>query len=249
MKETFYLRHDYNARNDEKILRLRTKYGAEGFGIYWMLIEKLAESSEGRLLLADIPSIAYELHSECERITDVIRTYNLFEFNEEYFWSKRLMQDLAERNEICKKAKLSAKVRWATHTRQKAHEKAHQNANAMQGKEKKRKERKREESGSELKSPTPAQTMKDFLQMISEKGERYFNFIKQTSLSAHLTEDLVRAELDRFANYWTELTRDGSRQRWELEKVFEVSKRLGTWFSKINNFSTNKNHQRAVFIS
>lgn len=112
-----------------------------------------------------------------------------------------------------------------------------------------KKEEEEVKKGESENTPTPAQTMKDFLQMISEKGERYSNFTKQTSLSAHLTEDIVRAELDRFANYWTELTRDGSRQRWELEKVFEVSKRLGTWFSKINNFSTNKNHQRAVFIS
>lgn len=248
MKETFYLKHDYNARNDEKILKLRTKYGAEGLGIYWMLVEKLAESSEGRLLLADIPSIAYELHSECERITDVIRTYGLFELNEEYFWSKRLMQDLAERNEICKKAKLSAKVRWATHTRQKAHEKAHENANAMQGKEKRGKERKREESDSELKSPTPAQTMRDFLQMISEKGERFVKFTKQTSLSVHLTEDIVRAELDKFSEYWTELTKDGRRQRWELEKVFEVSKRLGTWFSKINNFQKKSSSPKILVV-
>ena len=30
MIENFYFRHDYNARNDEKLLMLRAEFGAEG---------------------------------------------------------------------------------------------------------------------------------------------------------------------------------------------------------------------------
>ena len=43
-KETFYFSHDYNARNDTKILYMRQELGMEGYGIYWYLIEALADS-------------------------------------------------------------------------------------------------------------------------------------------------------------------------------------------------------------
>lgn len=49
MKETFYFRHDYNARNDSKILELRAEFGYEGYGVYWAVIETLAEGSDGML--------------------------------------------------------------------------------------------------------------------------------------------------------------------------------------------------------
>ena len=41
MKKTSYFSHDSNARNDEKILAVRMKYGAEGYGIYFMILERL----------------------------------------------------------------------------------------------------------------------------------------------------------------------------------------------------------------
>lgn len=47
MVNSFYFQHDYNARNDQKILELRAEYGAEGYGIWWMLLETIAEQDEG----------------------------------------------------------------------------------------------------------------------------------------------------------------------------------------------------------
>lgn len=87
------------------------------------------------------------------------------------------------------------------------------------------------------KSPTPSQTMKDFLQIVSDKTERYEEFVKAICLKWNLVDTLVRGELDKFASYWSELTKDGKRQRWETEKVFEVQRRLGTWFGNINKFT------------
>ena len=33
-----YFSHDSNARNDEKVIRLRMKHGAAGYGVYFMLL-------------------------------------------------------------------------------------------------------------------------------------------------------------------------------------------------------------------
>ena len=48
-KEAFYFNHDYTARNDDKILELRANFGAEGYGIFWMIVETMAENEHGGL--------------------------------------------------------------------------------------------------------------------------------------------------------------------------------------------------------
>jgi hypothetical protein len=142
MKETFYVRHDYNSRNDEKILKLRRKYpNGSGYGVYWMLIEKLAESSEGRIRLADIEDIAFELHLESEWITDVIKSYDLFNFNDTFFWSNRLLSDLKTRQEKSKQAILANKIRWDKKANP-IQTDTERSPDGIQGKEKKGKEKK-----------------------------------------------------------------------------------------------------------
>ena len=38
-----YFPHDSNARNSDKLIPVRMKYGAEGYGIYFMILERLRE--------------------------------------------------------------------------------------------------------------------------------------------------------------------------------------------------------------
>jgi hypothetical protein len=47
------------------------------------------------------------------------------------------------------------------------------------------------------------------------------------------TEDLQHKE--NFLNYWTEMNPGGRKQRWELERVFDVKRRFQTWL---------RNHKR-----
>ena len=49
----------------------------------------------------------------------------------------------------------------------------------------------------------------------------------------------VKQEIIRFVSYWTEPTQSGHKTRWELQKTFEVSRRLATWFSNVNKFQVN----------
>lgn len=43
-------------------------------------------------------------------------------------------------------------------------------------------------------------------------------------------------EIKKFESYWTELNQSGTKQRWQLERVFQVDRRLGTWFGKVKEF-------------
>lgn len=89
-------------------------------------------------------------------------------------------------------------------------------------------------------SPTPSETMKDFCLSVSEKNERYLKLIATIAERWKIPVEKVSAEVDKFVNYWCELTRDGKKQRWQTEKTFEVQRRLVTWFSNANKFSTNR---------
>ena len=97
-KEAYYFSHDANARNDIKILRLRMKHKAEGYGLYFMLIEVLREQKEYKLLLSDIPNIAFDLRCSEGVLNSVINDFDLFTINETTFYSPRLVNSMGEYN-------------------------------------------------------------------------------------------------------------------------------------------------------
>ena len=43
MKNNSWFSHDSNAKDDEKMMFLIEELGLEGYGIYWVLVEKLRE--------------------------------------------------------------------------------------------------------------------------------------------------------------------------------------------------------------
>jgi hypothetical protein len=48
---------------------------------------------------------------------------------------------------------------------------------------------------------------------------------------------ITKQEIVKFISYWTEPNKSGSKQRWEMEETFEISRRLATWFSRISTFN------------
>lgn len=93
MKDAYYFSHDSNARNDEKILMLRSEYGWEGYGIYWVLVEMMFESSETGLYHSKIKGIAAGHSIDITLLENVINTCiteNLFVSDKVMFWSESL---------------------------------------------------------------------------------------------------------------------------------------------------------------
>jgi len=56
--------------------------------------------------------------------------------------------------------------------------------------------------------------------------------IKFKSEVYEFAEKYPEVMLDKFCNYWTEKNKSGTKMRWELERVFEISRRLATWASR-----------------
>ena len=95
---TNYFSHDYNASNDFKILLMRNKLGIKGYGMYWFLIERLAEAG-GRLPSEMIPIYAQQMDVEEREVHNLINDFKLFEFAENEFFSERLLRHLELRQQ------------------------------------------------------------------------------------------------------------------------------------------------------
>ena len=103
MKKTNYFSHDSNARNDSKIIPLRMKLGIEGYGIYFMIIERLREETN-YTCLKDYDGLAFDFRTTKEKIKSVIEDFDLFEFTDDgYFYSKSLKQRMLIKDEKSKK--------------------------------------------------------------------------------------------------------------------------------------------------
>jgi phage replication O-like protein O len=49
----------------------------------------------------------------------------------------------------------------------------------------------------------------------------------------HVQKKIIWEEIRKFCDYWTERNHTGTRGRWEMQKTFEVDKRLATWFRRV----------------
>jgi len=118
MKNTFYFDHDYNARNDEKILMLRSEFGAEGYGMFWMLVESMAEASHGQLNRVAIGglTVGYGVPKDrLEKIIDYCITAGLFvEAEKSKFYAPRIKQHHAKIEALMIAGRKGAEIRWGS---------------------------------------------------------------------------------------------------------------------------------------
>ena len=73
MKDAYYFSHDSNARNDQRIMKLRMKYGPEGYGIYFMIIEILRDIENYTLHLSNVDSICFDIRAKEEIVFDILK--------------------------------------------------------------------------------------------------------------------------------------------------------------------------------
>ena len=97
------------------------------------------------------------------------------------------------------------------------------------------------ESGD--KSPTPSEIAKDFFNNEAKRKELGLALADKYNVDIQT----IASEIRKFTLYWTELNKLGIKQRWEIEKTFEVGRRLEKWFSNIRQFN-KPNEKKGVSI-
>lgn len=159
-----YFSHDYNSRNDRKMVAFLKKHKAQGLGVYWTAIEMLHE--EGGYMQLDkitFTSIGAPIGCNAEFvkkvIEDCVNEFELLKKDGDRFTADRVLKNLNKRKEIRElkvkagKASAAAKLQNSTHVQhvltdveQPPAPVQHNSTKERKGKERKKKE-KRESTG------------------------------------------------------------------------------------------------------
>ena len=111
-----YFPHDYSAYTDQKILRLRYKHGAEGYGIYWMLLETMAQDTDGYINTEDIGGLSLGYGVAIDRLSAILNTLvkiDLFSVCEHgNYYSPRMLKHKKEIQQYSEYGKKGAEIRW-----------------------------------------------------------------------------------------------------------------------------------------
>jgi hypothetical protein len=111
MNEKRYFKHDTNARSDLKILKLRKKYGANGYGIFFMLLELLCCDTKHELE-KDYELISLELQEDEKIIKSVVEEFDLFVVRKDKFYSKPFKKRMRVLDNIREGWSKGGKNRW-----------------------------------------------------------------------------------------------------------------------------------------
>lgn len=110
MKKT-YFNHDSSARLDIRIIKLRSKLGYAGYGLFWAVLELLF-TEENKICTSQYDILAYGLQCDTAMLKQVIEDFDLFVIEDGCFYSRRLNNHIEEINLKSKKAKESVSKRW-----------------------------------------------------------------------------------------------------------------------------------------
>jgi len=112
IKDAYYFSHDSNARNDQKMLLLRAKYGYEGYGIFWAIIESMRDATDYQLNIKHISALSIAINVEEKKLTkfveDCINEFRLFTQKDDNYHSLRLLNSMKKRKQLQSKMRANA---------------------------------------------------------------------------------------------------------------------------------------------
>tara|TARA_R100001594_G_scaffold43128_1_gene75290 strand:- start:1523 stop:2386 length:864 start_codon:yes stop_codon:yes gene_type:complete len=226
MKDAYYFSHDSNARNDQRLMKVRMKYGPEGYGIYFMIIEILRDTENYTLNLNDVDSICYDLRVDKNKVIDVLQNYDLFAFNDNFFYSKSLSRRMEKLDKIKEKRRESGKLGGKA------------KANSKQVLEQKVASVKQEK-----KSIVKQSKVNNKESIIKERTDGFkkqvFEF--QSKYDLEMLED--------FIIYWTEPNKSMTKLKYEMEKTWDTGRRLSRWARTNTQFKGNQSPSQKFKIN
>jgi hypothetical protein len=201
MKKT-YFNHDSIARNDYRIIKMRSKLGMESYGIFWSVLEMLF-TEENKLCIEDYDSLAFGLQCDAKILKQVIEDFDLFVVENGCFYSRRLNNHIEDINNKSTKAKESIKKRW-------------NNTNVI---------RTYNDSNTSRVNKSIVNKSKE------DKSKSIENRIVDFKKSIQSIEGISDDDKENFFLYWTEKNKSGSKFRAEMERTFSIPLRLKRWSS------------------
>lgn len=214
--KSYYFQHDFNAAQDEKILYLRSKFGMEAYGLYWYFIELLHQSPNSKLKCKLIDGISYQLNIDIDKLLQFYNTCidtELFVTDGEFYWSQRVLENKELQDEKRKLKSFAGKKGMENRWNSNSYNTVITENNTVITEDNKRKEIKEKES------------------KINNK-ELFINNINEH-------KEILGDCYDEFIEYWCEPNKNG-KLRYELEKFFDVKRRVNTWIKNKLRYGNSK---------
>ncbi len=102
------------------------------------------------------------------------------------------------------------------------------------------------EKPKETKKLTPKEIAVNFFNQVNsliqnktEEAAELQEYLRELA-DKGIPKDVLWLEVQKFADYWTETNKAGTKQKWELEKTFEVNRRLLRWFRNANQIGVSR---------
>lgn len=214
-----YINHKISNRSEYAFRKLIERKGAAAYGVYWYILEELYESG-GKMLFEDIESISKALCVRKDFVASVIKSFSLFQYDSESFWSNEVIEQIEKRQKLKDKRKEAANKRWINEKNIIVPEK---------------------EIDS---SPNVKITKVDKEQEMKSRERLFYNML------IPFVKTYGREMIREFFDYWSEPNKSHSKMRFEQERTWDLSRRLQTWekrsrngFSKYNTDKSEANYK------
>jgi len=218
-----YFLHDTNSFDDEKITELFTNFGYEGLGLFYTLLEKIAKQEKP--VKTQVLKTQLKVGKRLEKCWNFMEEIGIISSKNGDTFNEKLL-NYSEMYQI-KKEKTRKKVsEWREKQANTESVTCYVPvSNPPKVKVYKVKESKEEEEARKLE-----------IENLKNKKETEFKNCVFEFAKKYPAEMLFI-----FCDYWTEMNRSKTKMRFELEKTFEISKRLATWASRDKEFNKTKN--------
>lgn len=201
-----YINHKISNRSEYVFRKLIERKGAAAYGVYWYILEELYESG-GKMLFEEIEPISKALCVRKDFVVSVIKSFSLFQYDSESFWSDEVIEQIEKRQKIKDKRKEAANKRWVSEK------------NIIVP------EKEKEVESSPIVKPTIVNKEQE---MKSREREFY-------SMLVPFVNTYGREMIREFFDYWSEPNKSHSKMRFEQERTWDLSRRLQTWKKRSRN--------------
>jgi len=254
-----YFPHDNGMWSDRKIVALRNRFGLTGYAVWNLLLETLCESESFEIAFDDseVELLANFWGLETAKLKEVItfmERLKLIKIDNGLLWSDKLKERLKPVLDERERKRNWSRKRWqkdgngeeadgeneVLDVANPSHSEE-QSASSILKESKGNKSKEKESKLNESKEDRIERISGEILTP-SQKARKFLTEIENSNLPDS-------DERKKFFSYWTEKNKSGTKERWELEKTFEVEKRFATWqinAQKFNNSNYGKNQSNRI---
>ena len=201
-----YINHKISNRSEYVFRKLIERKGAAAYGVYWYILEELYESG-GKMLFEEIEPISKALCVRKDFVASVIKSFSLFQYDSESFWSDEVIEQIEKRQKLKDKRKEAANKRWVSEK------------NIIVP------EKEKEVESSPIVKPTRVNKEQE----MKSREREFYNVL------VPFVKTYGREMIREFFDYWSEPNKSHSKMRFEQERTWDLSRRLQTWEKRSRN--------------